>query len=45
MDSYAERYDFTPAELAELRRRAAETDPEFSDSEDITPLFGRQFRA
>ena len=45
MDSYAERYDFTPDELTELRRRAAETDPALSDPGDIANLFGKPFRA
>ena len=45
MDSYAERFDFTPDELAELRRRAAEADPEFSDPNDISQIFGKPFRA
>jgi hypothetical protein len=45
MDSYAERYDFTPDERVELRRRATETDPELSASDDIAKLFGKPFRA
>ena len=44
MDSYAERFDFTPDELAELHRRVAETDPELSDPDDIAKLFGKPFR-
>jgi hypothetical protein len=44
MDSYAERFDFTSGELAELRRRAAEVDPELSDPGDIAHLFGKPFR-
>ena len=44
MDSYAERYDFTPDELTELRRRAAEADPELSDPDAIAHLFGKPFR-
>ena len=45
MESYAKEYDFTPEEMAELRLRAAETDPELSDPQDITRLFGKPFRA
>lgn len=44
MDSYAERYDFTPDELTELRRRTAEADPELSDPDAIAHLFGKPFR-
>jgi len=45
MYSYAERFDFTQDELAELRRRAAETDPALSDPDHIANLFGKPFRA
>jgi hypothetical protein len=45
MDSYGERFDFTHDELAELRRRAAEADPELSDPNDISQIFGKSFRA
>ena len=45
MENYAERYEFTPDELAELRRRAAEADPELSDPNAIAQIFGKPFRA
>ena len=44
MESYARDYDFTPEEMADLRRRAAETHPELSDPQDIDRLFGKPFR-
>ena len=45
MESYAKEYDFTSEEMADLRGRAAETDPELSDPEEIARLFGKPFRA
>ena len=45
MESYAERYDLTPDEFAELRRRAAEPDPELSNPDAIAQIFGKTFRA
>ena len=45
MDSFGDRFDFTTDEMAELRRRAAESEPELSDPRDITQLFGRPFRS
>ena len=44
MESMSERYDFTPAELADLQMRLAEPNPEFSDPADIAKIFGKQFR-
>ena len=44
MESYAKDYDFTSEEMADLRRRAAETHPELSDPQDIDRLFGKPFR-
>ena len=45
MESYAKDYDWTSEEMADLRRRAAETDPELSDPQEIAQLFGKPFRA
>ena len=45
MESYAKDYDFTPEEMADLRRCAAETNPELSDPQDIARLFGKPDRA
>ena len=44
MESMSARYDFTPAELADLQMRLAEPNPEFSDPADIAKIFGKQFR-
>ncbi len=45
MESWSAEFDFTPTELAELERRMAEPNPEFSDPADITKIFGKPFRA
>ncbi len=45
MESLSAEFDFTPTELAELERRMAEPDPQFSDPADITKIFGKPFRA
>jgi hypothetical protein len=45
MESLSAEYDFTPAELAEIERRAGDPDPQFSDPAAITKLFGKPFRA
>ena len=45
MDSYAKDHDFTAEELADLCQRAAESEPELSDPDEITRIFGRPFRA
>lgn len=45
MDSYSDKYDLTPDQLAEMDRRVAEERPEFSAEEDITKLFGKPFSA
>ena len=45
MESLSAEFDFTPTELAELERRMAEPNPEFSDFADITKLFGKRIRA
>ena len=45
MESFSEGYDLTPEELAEIDRRVAVTDPEFSRQDDITKIFGQPFAA
>ena len=44
MESFSAEFDFKAAKLAELKRRLAESNPEFSDPDDITKLFGKPFR-
>ena len=39
--SYDRRYDFTAGELAELHRRADESDPDYSNPQDIAEIFGK----
>lgn len=36
MESFSEKYDFTPEQMAELDRRVAEKRPEFAAEEDIS---------
>ena len=45
MASYAKDHDFTPDELADLQMRADESNPELSDPEEISRIFGKPFRA
>ncbi|MBX9644537.1 MAG: hypothetical protein K2W91_10610 [Novosphingobium sp.] len=45
MESMSPKYDLTPAELAELESRMAESNPKFADPADITKIFGKPFRA
>ncbi len=45
MESYADTYAFTSAELAEIDHRVAEPKPEYSSPAAITKLFGKPFRA
>jgi hypothetical protein len=45
MASLSITFDFTPAELADINDRMAESNPEFSTSTDITRIFGKPFRA
>ena len=45
MESLSPEFDFTPAELAELDRRVAETNPAYSDPAVISKIFGKPFRA
>ena len=44
MESYAREYDFTSEEMADLRRCAAETDPELFDPDEIARIFGKPCR-
>ena len=43
MESYSDRHDFTASEQRLIDQRVAETKPDFSNSEDITQLFGKPF--
>lgn len=45
MESFSEGYELTPDELAEIDRRIASDDPEFSRQDDITKIFGQPFAA
>lgn len=45
MASYSDKHEFTAAELTELDKRLAETNPKFADPADITKLFGKPFSA
>ena len=45
MESYSDRYGFTPSEQQTIDQRVAETKPEFSTSDDIAKLFGKPFSA
>jgi hypothetical protein len=45
MESLSTKFDFTPAELAEIERRMVEPNPEFSKPADIARIFGKPFRA
>ncbi len=43
MESYSDRFAFTPSEQQIIDQRVAEPKPEFSSSEDITKIFGKPF--
>ena len=45
MESLSSKFDFIPSELAEIERRMADPNPEFSDPSEITQIFGKPFRA
>ncbi len=45
MMSLSDKYDFTDSELAEIDRRFAKADPEYSSTNDITQIFGKPFSA
>lgn len=45
MESLSEQFDFSPEELAEIDRRVADPDPEFSNKADIARIFGQPFSA
>ena len=46
LDEYSPiEFELTPDQLTELDQRVAEERPEFSDSEDITRLFGKPVSA
>lgn len=43
MASYDPKYDFSPAELAEIERRVAEPHRTYASDEDIRRIFGHTF--
>ncbi|MDE2596853.1 MAG: hypothetical protein KGL44_08255 [Sphingomonadales bacterium] len=43
MESYADTYGFTPAEMQEIERRVAEPAPQYASPAAITQLFGKPF--
>ena len=45
MESYSDKYELTPDQLAEMQKRMAEENPEFSSKEAITAIFGKSFSA
>ncbi len=45
MESLSDRFDFTPEELAEIDRRVAHADPQYSNPDDIAEIFGQRFTA
>lgn len=45
MESYSQKYDLTASELEEIDRRMADSNPEYSKTEDITAIFGKPFSA
>lgn len=45
MESLSEQFAFSPDELAEIDRRVANRDPQFSSKADIAGIFGRSFSA
>lgn len=45
MESYSDRYAFTPSEQQMIDQRVAETKPVFSNGENIAALFGKPFSA
>jgi hypothetical protein len=45
MESLSDKYDFSDSELAEIDRRSAMVDPEFSKPSDIIKIFGKPFSA
>jgi hypothetical protein len=45
MESLSDKYCFSDSELAEIEKRSAIVDPEFSQPGDITKIFGKPFSA
>jgi hypothetical protein len=45
MESYSDRYGFTPSEQQTIDQRVAESSPGFSAPEDVATLFGKPFSA
>lgn len=45
MESYSGKYELTPDQLTEMKKRMAEENPEYSSKEAITAIFGKPFSA
>jgi hypothetical protein len=45
MDQLSGEHDFSAAEVEEIERRIAESNPEYADPADITRIFGKPFSA
>jgi hypothetical protein len=45
MQTYSEDYEFTGTELQTVDQRLADPDPRYSDSKEISKLFGKPFSA
>ena len=43
MESLSAKFDFTPAELADIESRMNDPNPEFSDEGEIARIFGKTF--
>ena len=43
MESYSDRFAFTPSEQQVIDQRVAEAKPVFSNGQDITEIFGKPF--
>jgi len=41
--SSSKEYELTPEQLAEIKKRMAEKNPEYSSEEAITAIFGKPF--
>lgn len=45
MESYSDRFAFSPSEHQIIDQRIADPEPEFSSREDIAKIFGKPFSA
>lgn len=43
MESYDNRHDFSPEEMAEIERRMAEPNPAMASDDDVRRIFGHAF--